>query len=328
MNEKIKPPEHLLKKANVVGFSNTLKKRKREDGTEEEVVYVYVTKKVAESQLAPEDVVDKEIEGIKTDVIELGGEPTIFSCRGGRGTPRELVPGTSIGNYHITAGTLGWYFKKGKTEYIQSNAHVFCDYPHRNEAIEKRIVSPGKLDGGTLSDVVAYYSFHVPIKPQKPILNYPLSWWDRLKKRFGLLKEPPVPDDWVVPKNYTDFAVAKMTDDVIPIYETKDFPVSYNYNFSGSVFAGTSMVTLICKAKYMLELGYTPQYVDVAPIEYHDRVRKSGRTTGDTIGRVIDESCHMYVSYGLYTALFNDIAMALRMSQGGDSGSSVWKKKV
>jgi hypothetical protein len=328
MTEKVKVSREVLKKKNVVGYSNFTHERATLDKDLEEVIPVYVIKKEPEAQLKSEDVIEREIDGIKTDVIELGSEPSIFSSTGEEGHREEvdvLTPGCSIGNIGITAGTLGWFAKKNGKEYLRSNSHVFCDYPHKNSAVQTQIIQPGVYDGG--SKIVGYYDWHLPLKPTVPILDYPLSWWEQWLYNVGIIKEPEIPEGWETPVNNTDFAVARKLDEIPVLYETMDFPVSYNYDYVGDIFAGTLYTSLICKVGYQLELGYEPMYVDVATIEKNDRVRKSGRTTGDTEKWIIDKSCDIVVNYGYFKALLGDVAMALKMSEGGDSGSAVWKKK-
>jgi hypothetical protein len=63
--------------------------------------------------------------------------------------------------------------------------------------------------------------------------------------------------------------------------------------------------------------GMAPATIDMA-------VRKSGRTTGLTQGRVTAIAATVRVSYGLTrTARFRDQIVATALSQGGDSGSLV-----
>jgi len=61
----------LLGKANVVGVGVGLRSQGGELGREVAIV-VMVTKKVPHQQLAPEDVLPGEIEGIPVDVQEVG----------------------------------------------------------------------------------------------------------------------------------------------------------------------------------------------------------------------------------------------------------------
>lgn len=57
-----------------------------------------------------------------------------------------------------------------------------------------------------------------------------------------------------------------------------------------------------------------------------DRVWKEGRTTGLTFGTVISLSASVNVSYGYVTVLHKNCILTSDMSDGGDSGSWVYKK--
>jgi hypothetical protein len=66
-----------------------------------------------------------------------------------------LVPGVSIGHFNVTCGTLGAFvYDEDGYVYVLSNAHVLAD-----TNLGKRdddILQPGKADGGSDDDVVAY----------------------------------------------------------------------------------------------------------------------------------------------------------------------------
>ena len=63
--------EALLAKANVVGVGVGLRMRAGEL-TDDVVLVVMVTRKVPRAQLAPEDYVPPEIEGVPVDIQEIG----------------------------------------------------------------------------------------------------------------------------------------------------------------------------------------------------------------------------------------------------------------
>jgi len=66
--------DELLKKRNVVGYSNMPEVRKRagRDVEGEECFTVFVTKKLPKEMLDERDLIPKEIDGIPTDVVEVG----------------------------------------------------------------------------------------------------------------------------------------------------------------------------------------------------------------------------------------------------------------
>lgn len=61
----------LLAKANVLGVGVGMRRRKGEP-TDEVAVVVLVSRKVPAAQLAPADLIPREIEGIPVDVLEVG----------------------------------------------------------------------------------------------------------------------------------------------------------------------------------------------------------------------------------------------------------------
>lgn len=61
----------LLEKANVVGVGVGLRTRQGRQ-TGEVALVVMVTRKVPRAQLAPEDVVPNEIDGLRVDIQEVG----------------------------------------------------------------------------------------------------------------------------------------------------------------------------------------------------------------------------------------------------------------
>ena len=71
MSVKEKYEEELLQRANVMGVGVGLRMRAGEP-TDEVVLVVMVTRKVPRAQLAPEDFVPSEIEGVPVDIQEVG----------------------------------------------------------------------------------------------------------------------------------------------------------------------------------------------------------------------------------------------------------------
>ena len=80
--------------------------------------------------------------------------------------------------------------------------------------------------------------------------------------------------------------------------------------------------SFICKAKYILQEGYTPVDVDVVEVEIDDLLHKVGKTTGYTTGRVTDDSVYVWVSYGGFgnDSPFDDVIMTEQMIEGGTAG--------
>ena len=109
----------LKKYPNVVGMSRKLVVG--DDGKPKIRVYV-------DGVQVGKRTVPMKIGGLDVEVIHVGRVEAL--SRGTRGFFRPLILGISIGNYDITAGTLGMYYVDDAGNlYLGSNAHVFVSNP-------------------------------------------------------------------------------------------------------------------------------------------------------------------------------------------------------
>lgn len=325
--EKIK--KDILPKKNVVGYSRGLRKKiKNGKEVDEEVIRVYVKKKVPKEELSNEDLVPERLDRTPTDVVEIGEIIAHSEDDGRRDVVRPLCPGISIGNYSITAGTLGNLAEKDGELFAVSNAHVFCQNPSKDKQNEKRIVQPGKYDGGSLDDIIGEYYWHDVIYPEDMPSNCKtsnlvidtLNWISRKLGRKTRFKTS------VDIENYQDVAVCKLKDGIgFDASKTFDFPLD-EYELVARLFAGSNFATILCKIKYQVESGFVPIVPYSVNVVIGEEVRKSGRTTFDTTGKITDDSADMKVNYGDFTALIRDVIVTTNMSSGGDSGSDVYRK--
>ncbi|MEM2382966.1 MAG: hypothetical protein QW521_02195 [Desulfurococcaceae archaeon] len=318
----------ILRKANVIGYSRRL--RKKITGgvkTDIDCIVIYVSKKLPLNLLRAEDVIPAEIMGIKTDVIEIGEIKFLQADKTRKFRPLKM--GISVGCYTITAGTIGWMFERNGEVYLGSNAHVLVDDPTKepSEVKERRIVQPGRYDGGTLNDVIGELAWYRRIITSNALSTCSLTraicstynFLARLFRRRTRLM--PI----VVETNRIDFAVARVNVD----YELRfpDFDNS-GYSFIGLGFAGSDSVSCVCRAKYILAEGYRPLDVASTDVIEGEIVEKSGRTSCHTKAKVIDDSATVKVGYGSYEyAVFEDIILTEKLLEPGDSGSSVWVKR-
>jgi len=115
----------IMAKKNVVGMGIGYKEMKGIK-TDRMALVVMVRKKVSVEQLKEKDVLPAEIEGVITDVIEVG-EVVALQARTDRWRPAP--GGVSIGHYKITAGTLGVLVRDEETDeiLILSNNHVMAN---------------------------------------------------------------------------------------------------------------------------------------------------------------------------------------------------------
>lgn len=260
--------EKLFGLPNVVGVAVGYK-RKGGAVTDQPSVVVLVQKKVPLAQLAPGEAVPPEVEGVPTDVVEVGTLKALEALAQApdlgdrRQKVRPACPGVSIGHFRITAGTLGAvvYDQETGERLILSNNHVLANSQTprgRRAALGDPIYQPGPYDGGTAADTLATLHRYVPL-------------------RFTSV-------------NKVDAAVAR--------------PVSPDV-----------------LEPDIMGLG---RVEGVAEPELEMPVRKSGRTTGCTQGKVTAIHATVRVSYGNgKRATFTDQFVTEAMSQGGDSGSLV-----
>jgi hypothetical protein len=123
---------------------------------------VFVEKKVKEEAgvLSKSGAVPPDIEGKKTDVVEVGRiEALPF-----KGRYRPAFPGCSIGHYRITAGTFGCMVQDKRTHAfkILSNNHVLANV--NAASIGDPILQPGRYDGGVYPrDMIARLEKFVPL---------------------------------------------------------------------------------------------------------------------------------------------------------------------
>jgi hypothetical protein len=268
-------------------------------------------------------LIPTEIEGVPTDVVEIGEmkalnlHPLAHVTR-----VRPLVAGVSIGNWAITAGTLGWFFKDRRgREMLGSNAHVFAEDPLKPASSETRIVQPGRYDQGSVpEDIVGSYYWHKPLSGSQCALSNVIA--GLLNGASSLLGRKTRFELALTEKAKIDFAVAEPTTD----YEFRLHTADDCEGFVGLGFAGSDQASFFCKAEHIRDVGWTPIDKTIAPVALGETIHKVGRTTEYTSGQVVDNSAFGRVSYGgLSYVEFDDVILTTAMLEGGDSGDSAWK---
>lgn len=133
-------------------------------------VKVYVRRKLVEAEVRPADRIPKTIDGIPTDIEQVGLIHALLQpCSVDRQRRQTPAPcGISVGHVAISAGTIGALVRdRGRTDngrrYILSNNHVLAN-SNAGQAGEG-IFQPGPLDGAALPEHrVGELTRFVPIK--------------------------------------------------------------------------------------------------------------------------------------------------------------------
>lgn len=337
MKEKITLPENISKMMNVNGHSEVLVPRIR-DGkfdTSEYVIRVYVEKKVPLSELHESQIIPESVNDVPIDVEVIGKVDAYLSPipKDGRHQQvRPMMSGISVGHFSITAGTLGHLAKYTDGNiYATSNAHVLTPDPsfEANRFTDGRIVQPGRYDDGNLAlNHVGEYFWHERIFPvgqesKCVTANFVMNTLNGISSVLGRRSRFYT---YVSGTNYQDFAAFKIKDGIgYNQQKTFDFDLD-GYTLCSRLFAGSTTRSILCKTKYQVASGFVPQVPYINEPKFMDEVRKSGRTTGDTTGTVMDVNAAINVNYGNFTATIRDCVVTTDMSAGGDSGSDIWIK--
>jgi hypothetical protein len=258
--------------------------------TDELSIICSVTEKVPAAALTADDLVPSAFGGFPTDVIATG---EIRALRAPTGRWRPAPGGVSVGHARITAGTLGCIVRRGEELLLLSNNHVFADSNAGQPG--DPILQPGVIDGGTLAgDQIAVLDRFVPIamsgeESSCAVARGTASFLNGLARLSGSQARLRAVSQRVS-ANLVDAATARP---IAPDLVTSEV-------LGIGAIGGTARA----------ELGM--------------RVRKSGRTTGLTMGEIEQVEVTVDVAYGPgQAARFTDQVMAGAMSQGGDSGSAI-----
>lgn len=282
----------LLAKPNVVGVGIGVKETRGEKTGEMSVV-VMVRFKLPLEGLEGGVAVPAAVDGVPTDVIQVGD---LRAWQSHTDRWRPAPGGVSIGHYRITAGTLGCVVRDRRSgaRLILSNNHVLAN---SNDASPgDPILQPGPADGGQVAtDRIGVLERFCPIEfsvsePTCGIANGVVDFANAIAGLLGanhrLFAQRLNPQA----VNQVDAALAR-PDNAADILDE------------------------------IYEIGTVS---GVAPAVLGMAVRKSGRTTALTTGAINVVDATVNVTYGAgQVATFENQLVAGPMSQGGDSGSLV-----
>jgi hypothetical protein len=279
----------ILQKPNVVGVGTGYKVVKAQR-TKELCVVALVTDKVPEAGLAPPALVPRELEGVPTDVVQVG---VLRAHQSPTDRWRPAPGGVSIGHYQVTAGTLGCVVRDSTTDdrLILSNNHVLAN---SNEgSLGDPVLQPGTVDGGwEQNDTIAELERYLPLAFNSGPATCSLA---AVYSSIGNL--------------------------VAEILGSKHRVQAFQYDPDASNRVDAAVARPLRDEDIrddILEIGVIG---GVAPAVLGMAVRKSGRTTGFTLGEVLVLEATVDVRYGERTARFEGQIVTDSMSKPGDSGS-------
>lgn len=345
---QVRHQEELMRKFNVVGTAVGLK----DNNGGEPAVVVLVEQKVPLAALSADDLVPRDVEGVRTDVVEVG---FLQAQQTPKDRFRPIPAGVSIGHYKITAGTFGAVVFDRTTgeSFILSNNHVLAN---SNEAFRgDAILQPAAMDGGVEpADVVAtlerWISLHYlegPVGPPAPTpspgpdptpgpapepnpepagcdaVDFLIALSNLLASLTGSQKRATV-------TTVQAMAATEAAKTGAQAATTMPAPVAPPTGVSAQATVNTVDAALgklapgVSLTGEILNIG---QITGTMPATIGQTVRKHGRTTGFTTGTVTLLNATVNVSYitslGRRTARFSGQIITTAMSQGGDSGSVV-----
>jgi len=323
----------LLAKQNVVGVAVGFKESNGVT-TDEVAVVVLVEQKKPIAALSAEDAIPRELDGMRTDVMEVG---YLRALQTPKDRYRPIIPsGVSIGHFKVTAGTLGTIVKDRTTSelFILSNNHVLANC---NDAVPGDVIlQPGAIDGGqNPGDVVAKLERFVklsyigdPVTPPTP----------------GQPPPSPTPGPTPPPSGGNSGCLALVvalsnalasalgSQQRVATVQAASFgpTVSRASAQAGEVAENRvdcALARPIDPAMFSDDIKQIGLVNDVKAPALGMRVRKYGRTTAFTEGGIKLLNATVNVNYstvsGPRTARFTGQVITDGMSQGGDSGSLI-----
>ncbi len=278
---------------NVIGMGVGYKKQSQNDVDEPAVVF-FVDKKVPSDALGVDELIPKRVGRHCTDVIEVGDVRLL----GRMERQRPAAPGSSIGHFKVSAGTFGAVVRDRESGelFILSNNHVLAD---SSDGIDGRarpgdhIYQPGVHDGGSEKDLIGYLERFEPIQKYSANTDCRVAAMGVLAANVVIHAFRPnyrMRLEKLGAANTVDCALARPVDpqDIIP---------------------------------EIMEFGRVKGIMDA---ELGMLVKKSGRTSGVTEGRITAIHVTLNISMGHSEVVrFNDQIMTEMQSLPGDSGSLV-----
>ncbi|MCL5058918.1 MAG: S1 family peptidase [Actinobacteria bacterium] len=290
-----------LHKKNVIGVGAGMKQVGLERTSHPSVI-VFVEKKMVKSSLSRKEIIPQEIDGVPTDVIEIG-RVRLLDVRTDKSRPAR--PGSSIGHYKITAGTFGAVVRDLKTgePLILSNNHILAngtDGKDGRAKIGDPILQPGSYDGGAVDDKIAELLRFWPILKQEKQTDCPVAAG---AAQLG----------------------SKLVHLIRPDYDIRFMRVNRGDNIIDAALARPVSRDII--SPEIIDMG-VPRGMSTAGVK--KKVMKSGRSSGLTSGDIvaIDVSLQVDMNDAGETGNFSGQVVSDMVSKGGDSGSLIMDQEM
>lgn len=154
---------HICRKENVVGIG-VGEKWSHGKNTGRPAILVFVKEKTPKYKLKKHDLIEKNLDGVITDVV---GKTGIIETQGYTRRERPIRGGLSCGHMQVTAGTMGGFFVDRDGDIVGlSNNHVLANEnkayvigerkPNGLIATGNISLQPGRYDGGKRRDKFGY----------------------------------------------------------------------------------------------------------------------------------------------------------------------------
>ncbi|MFF1375209.1 hypothetical protein [Streptomyces sp. NPDC058308] len=325
MSDFLRPQQPL---ANVVGFGHGVKWSDGEP-TGEPAVIVFVTQKVPESMLPERDVVPRQMDdGTPTDIVAVGhiaAQRSRQSRPGGR-RAEDRAPGAYDPDVSISEQLSGL----GQPQLEELAGHGAFE----PQLLKRRMrpcpsgfsVGNVRVTAGTLGSVVYDFLPGASVDPPGSGLGVPAKFYilsnnhvlaDSNRAQLGsAIVQPGVFDGGQDPAD----RIATL-ERFITIQFAPQIPLERHNNV---VDAALGAVDFQDATREQYFSGAPRAWRRKANVAVGDQVKKSGRTTNISFGRIIAVDATIDVNYGTAgTARFKDQIVTTNISAGGDSGSLV-----
>ena len=306
-------------RANVIGFGSGVKWTNGEP-TGREAMLVFVTSKVSDMALSSRDVVPRQMDdGTLTDVVAIGHvtaqqrvlnspETDLFVRlpeRGLEGHPQETRAPDMVGAMETEPQLLRRRMRPCPSGFSIGNVAITA---------------------GTLGSVVYDFQPGATTDPPAPGVGVPSRYYVLSNNHVlaasnaapigSAILQPGPFDGGVDPQD----RIATLTR-FIPIQMAPQVPLDRHNNV---VDAAIGQVEFADATREVYFNGAPRAWRRKANVAVGDKIRKTGRTTNVTFGRIISVDATVDVNYGTAgVARFHDQIVTTNISAGGDSGSLV-----